>query len=113
MKLVNEIQKLLNEGTWDLPFDVAQAKKVAKAMSKPLPAKKAPAALEDALGDDDLFDFFLEKSDGKLSTDVRGGIYDFIQKLLRDFKANPKGFKKPFEKEALKILKGIKDPSPS
>lgn len=104
MKLVKEIKELV-EGTWEIPSTVKQAKRLAKLMQKPLSFKAAPNKLSGLVGDDDLFDFFIEMEDaGEGKEDARKAIMDQVKKWVKGKNKT----KDEWDEEAIKILNSIK-----
>ena len=89
-------------GTWSAPMTVKQAKKLAKLMSKPLPAEIAQHKIHNILGDDLLYDY-IDQCDPQ--TDVR----PLVKLRLAHFlEIQPQGyFFKKWEDEALNICNRI------
>lgn len=93
-------------GTWALPQTKKQAEKLSKLLEKPLKAKSAEDELYDLIGDDIFFDEIAEIRRKKgASYDVRSIIKPYIEDLIKMHNENPNNFYKPFEPEALEILK--------
>ncbi|MFA6572461.1 MAG: hypothetical protein WCT77_14630 [Bacteroidota bacterium] len=95
-------------GTWALPQTKKQAETLKQLMTKPLPAKEAVEKLYNLLGDDCLFDEIsnLREEEGD-SYDLRSTVKCYIEKILTFYQQTPENFAKPFEDEALAVLKAI------
>lgn len=93
-------------GTWSLPQTKQQAEKLSKLLEKPLSLRKAEDKLYHLTGDDSLFDefFYLRKEHGN-KYDCRDEVKNFVKEIIKRYKKQPKDFRKPFEPEALEILK--------
>ena len=73
-------KEVIVEGTWSIPDTPQKKKELKKLLSKPLQASKAPKALYNLVGDDELFDLLgeIEKEEGK-KTDVRLAVQAYLQ----------------------------------
>lgn len=93
-------------GTWTLPQTKQQAEKLSKLLEKTLPLNNLENKLYDLIGDDDLFDKIV--SDRKVfggKHDCSDEVKDFLRELIERYETSPEEFTKPFEPEALEILK--------
>ena len=113
MKTFRQIldEEKLQEGTWNLPFKVAQAKKLAALMKKPVPTGPAGTKmLSGLIGDDDLFDDIEGASplDTAGKDDARDLIRDWLVDILIGVKKEPDRFGELPEPAALKILQKIR-----
>lgn len=105
---IYEESKPLQEGTWNLPFKTAQAKKLAKIMKNPVPTgEKGTKMLSGLIGDDSLFDDIEGASPAGDKDDVRDMIRNWVADMLRDYKDDPDSFSDKLEPGAEKILRKI------
>jgi hypothetical protein len=95
-------------GTWALPQTKKQAEDLKQLIKEPLKANEACKKLYDLLGADDLFDEIEQYSreEGK-DYDISPLVKIYINKILNEYKQTPENFSKPFESDAIKILKTI------
>lgn len=93
-------------GTWSLPQTKQQAEKLSKLLEKPLLSRSIEDNLYHLAGDDNLFDEIstLKKEYGS-KYDFRNRVKTFINNIIERYENNPEDFSKPFESEALEILK--------
>lgn len=80
---VEENKRAIKEGTWALPDNEADASKLIKVLSKPLPASKAPNVLYDLIGDDALFDEIGNIAEEEPNADVRPTVIYIIEEMLK------------------------------
>jgi len=93
-------------GTWTLPQTKKQADKLSKLLEKSLPLKNLENKLYDLIGDDDLFDEIV--SDRKVFGEKHNyneSVKNFLKELIERYENPPEEFTKPFEPEAIEILK--------
>lgn len=95
-------------GTWALPQTKKQAEDLRQLIKEPLKAKEASKKLYDLLGADDLFDEIEQYSreEGK-DYDISTLVKIYINKILNEYEQTPENFSKPFESNAIEILKII------
>jgi len=104
---VKILSEILSEGTWNAPQTVKQARELAQIMAIPLPVSIAGDTIYDIVGDDGLFDDFIEseKKDGP-DTDARYLIAYKLNEWLSDLgtEQDP-GWRDPWNKQAIKIVR--------
>lgn len=97
-------ERLLQEGTWAIPFKAQQATLLKRMMASPIPAKDASAKLYKLVGGDEFFDYVDEMiRDGEPQSDVRSLAIEVVVGWILQAMRSPSSFRGVFEKEAVDI----------
>ena len=98
----------IQEGTWNLPFTLKQAKALQKVMKNPVPSgEKGTKMLSGLIGDDSLYDDIEGASGAGGKDDVRDMIKNWVADILKDYKDEPDNFGDKLDPKAEKILRKL------